>query len=178
MLLENELVYKCICGNRMAQKELYETYSPIFYPICRRYMPTREDAEDVLIMSFTAIFENLDTFKGSGSLENWMKKIIVNKAIETLRNNQKHYNLLEKFEKWEETGFTSENMTYSKIDTKDIMRKIQQLATGYRVIFNLYVIEGYSYEDISDMLKINIGTVRSQLAKARKILQKNLQEFN
>ena len=178
MLLEDELIYQCINGNRIAQKELYEKYSPMFYAICRRYMPTKAEAEDVLIMSFTSIFEGLSTVKGNCSLENWMRKIIVNKSIEMLRRNQKHHELLERYDTWEEIRVcTSKNVIYSIMDMEYIMKKIQQLSDGYRMVFNLYVIDGYSYQDISDMLGINVGTVRSQLAKARKILQKELQDI-
>jgi len=174
MLLEEELIYECICGNRTAQKELYEKYSPFLFAICRRYMPTREDAEDVLVMGFTAIFDSLDTFKGGGSFESWMKRIIVNIAVNALRSNKEHYGN-DEYDRLEQKGiFKSENMIYSKMNIEHIMRKIQQLPDSKRVIFNLYAIEDYSYDEISYKLRISIGTVKSQLAKARKMLQEKL----
>jgi len=178
MLLEKELIYECICGNRKAQKELYEKYSPRLFTTCMRYMPTREDAEDVLIMGFTSIFAKLDTYKEEGSFEGWMKRIIVNTAIDALRQSNKQYEVGDEYEKLEQMGtFKIKDMIYSKINAKDIIKQIQQLSAGYRVVFNLYAVEGYSYEEISDKLGVSIGTIRSQIAKARKILQKKLQDF-
>jgi len=175
MFLEKELIYECICGNRKAQKELYEKYSPYFFGICRRYMPTIEDAEDVLVMGFTTIFASLNTFKGEGSFENWMKRIIINTAIVTIRENKKHYNLDEEYDEEGKNGnLKSENIIYSQINTKYIMEQIRQLPEQKKMIFNLYAIEGYSYDKISEVLEISVGTVRSQLAKARKILQKKI----
>lgn len=162
----------------MAQKELYEKYSPLFFAICVRYMPSREEAEDVLVMGFTSIFTKLNTFKNEGSFEGWMKRIIINTAITTLRANNKYYEMKDENGEIEKDRVsTSENMIYSQVNIKDILKQIQQMPTGYRTIFNLYAIEGYSYEEISSLLGINIGTVRSQLAKARKTLQKKLQAF-
>jgi RNA polymerase sigma-70 factor (ECF subfamily) len=174
MLLEKELIHECICGNRKAQKELYEKYSPRFFAICRRYMPTIEDAEDVLIASFSSIFENIGTFDGEGSFEGWMKRIVINTAITTLRADREHYEL-EGLE--ENKNLTSESMIYSKIDIKYIMEQIQRLPKKKRLIFNLCAIEGYSYEDVGDKLGVAAGTIGSQLAKARKILQEKLQNF-
>ena len=178
MLLEDELIEKCIYGDRLAQKELYERYSPILFAICVRYMPTKAEAEDVLIMGFTSIFAKIESYKSEGSLENWMRRIIINLAIDTLRINHKHYEMRTENREWDDENiFVSKNTTYSQINIKEIMKQIKQLSTGYRTVFNLYAIEGYSYEEISNMLGISMGTVRSQLAKARKLLQKKLQIF-
>lgn len=178
MLSEQELIEKCICGNRIAQTQLYDKYNALFFTICLRYMPTKEDAEDVLIMGFTAIFTKLDTFKYEGSFEGWMKRIIVNTAITALRSNSKHYEMEQGDEDLEKRGrVESANMIYSQINVKDILAQIQQMPAGYRTVFNLYAIEGYSYEEIAQLLEVNIGTVRSQLSKARKTLQKKLEAF-
>ena len=179
-MLEKELIQECISGNRVAQKELYERYSPSLFAICMRYMSTREEAEDVLIMGFTTIFAKLDTFNGGGSFEGWMKHIIVNTAVSECRANRLRYELEDKSEELsqkQKKGLASEEITYSKINTKYIMKQIQQLSIGYRTIFNLYAIEGYSYNDIAIKMEIEIGTVRSQLAKARKLLQQKLKDF-
>jgi RNA polymerase sigma-70 factor (ECF subfamily) len=178
MLLEKELIYECICGNRKAQKELYEKYSPLFFAVCMRYMPTKEDAEDVLVMGFTSIFAKLDTFKNESSLEYWMKQIIINTAIDTIRMNNKYYKINRESEDAEgDIPSMSENTTYSQINLKYIIEQIQQLSEGYRMIFNMHAIEGYSYEEISNRLGINVNTVGSQLTKARKILQRKLKDF-
>ena len=181
MLLEDELIQKCIYGDRFAQKELYERYSPIFFAMCVRYMPTRAEAEDVLIMGFTSIFAKIDTYKHEGAFESWMKRIIINTAIDTLRINRKHHKMRYEGREWDDdtilTSQSSQNMTYKRIDKKEIMEQIRQLSEGYRTVFNLYAIEGYSYETISNMLEISVGTVKSQLAKARKLLQNKLQIY-
>lgn len=177
MLSEQELIEKCICGDRVAQKQLYDKYNALFFTICLRYMPTKEDAEDVMITGFTAIFTKISTFKQEGSFEGWMKRIIVNTAITALRLNR-HHDMEQGDESLEKRGrVESANMIYSQINAKDILAQIQQLPAGYRTIFNLYAIEGYSYEEIAGLLQINIGTVRSQLSKARKTLQKKLEAF-
>jgi RNA polymerase sigma-70 factor (ECF subfamily) len=178
MLSEEELIQRCISNDRIAQKELYETYSPLFFAICLRYMPTVEDAEDVLVMGFTVIFSKLDTFKNEGSFEGWMKKIIINTALNTIRFNHKHYetkDINKEIEK--QKNLLSENAIYGQLNVKDILKQIQQMPTGYRTVFNLFVIEGYSYEEVANLMGINKGTVRSQLARARKILQQKLEIY-
>jgi len=179
MVSEEKLIEGCLLGDRVAQRQLYEQYSSSFFALCLRYLPTRAEAEDVLIMGFTAIFEKMDTFKNEGSFEGWMKRVIVNTAISTIRANRQHYFRGGESEEMLENAViaTSPNSTRSTIDTKDILNQIQQLSDGYRTVFNLYAIEGYSYEEIATIMDINIGTVRSQLAKARKILQKKLEAF-
>jgi len=178
MLSEEKLIKGCIAGERIAQKQLYEQYSPAFFALCLRYMPTRTEAEDVMIMGFTTIFEKISTFKNEGSFEGWMKKVIIHTAISTIRANKMQY-LPESDEKiLDSMGVaTSQNVTYSTICVKDIMHQIRQLPDGCRSVFNLYAIEGYSYEEAANILNINVGTVRSQLARARKILQKTLKEY-
>jgi RNA polymerase sigma-70 factor (ECF subfamily) len=177
MSSEEKLIQQCICGDRFAQKQLYEQYSPLFFAMCMRYMPNREDAEDVLVMGFTTIFTKLDTFKNEGNFEGWMRRIIINTAITSLRSNSKHYEMKKKEEELDKGIRASEDTIYAQINAKDILLQIQNMPTGCRTIFNLYSIEGYSYDEIAKMLQINIGTVRSQLAKARKKLQKKLQGF-
>ncbi|MDR1459858.1 MAG: sigma-70 family RNA polymerase sigma factor [Bacteroidales bacterium] len=179
MLSEEELIHKCIVGDRIAQKELYEKYNSMFYALCLRYMPSEEDAEDVLVMGFTSIFSKLETFEGKGSFEGWMRRIIINTALTTLRINSKHYRMRSESESESEKNILSENKNtiYSKLNVKDILNQIQQMPTGYRIVFNLYAIEGYSYEEIAEIMGISKNTVRSQLSKARKMLQKKLQIF-
>jgi RNA polymerase sigma-70 factor (ECF subfamily) len=178
MISEEKLIEGCIAGDRTAQKRLYEKYSPLFFALCVRFMPTQAEAEDVLIMGFTAILEKIHTFKQEGSLEGWMRKVIINTAISTIRANCKHYFQDEGEDVWDQAEVARvQNLTYSNINVKDILKEIQQLPDGCRTVFNLYVIDGCSYEEIADMIDINIGTVRSQLARARKILQEKLEEY-
>jgi len=178
MLSEEKLIEGCIAGNRTAQRQLYEQYSPLLFALCLRYMPIREEAEDVLTMGFMAIFEKIHTYRNEGSFEGWMKKVMINTAINTFRANSKHYFQQEDENILDEAAIaTTRNTVYSEINAKDIMNQIRTLSDGYRTVFNLYVIEGYSYEEIANILNVNIGTIRSQLAKARKILQKKLKGY-
>ena len=178
MLSEKKLIEGCIASDRTAQRQLYEQYSPSFFALCLRYMPTRTEAEDVMIMGFTTIFEKINTFKDEGSFEGWMKKVMIRTAISAIRMNEKR-----SFQINDETLLDnveiamSQNVTYSAIGVKDIMRQVRRLPEGCRSVFNLYAIEGYSYEEIANMLSISGGTVRSQLARARKILQEALKEY-
>jgi RNA polymerase sigma-70 factor (ECF subfamily) len=121
----------------------------------------------------------MDTFREEGSFEGWMKKVMIHTAVSTIRANRMYY-LQEKDEKAiDDVGIAmSQNVTYSAINVKDITNQIQQLPDGCRTIFNLYAVEGYSYEEITELLNINRGTVGSQLARARKILQERLKEYN
>jgi RNA polymerase sigma-70 factor (ECF subfamily) len=176
MLSEEKLIEGCIAGERTAQRELYEKYSPSFFALCLRYVPSPQEAEDVLIMGFTTIFEKMDTFREEGSFEGWMRKVMVNTAISVIRANSMHY-FQEEYEDDAVVSAGAQNVTISAISVRDITRQIQQLPEGYRAVLNLFIVEGYSYEEIAELLDINIGTVRSQLARARKILQKRLKEY-
>ncbi|MBP5413101.1 MAG: sigma-70 family RNA polymerase sigma factor [Bacteroidales bacterium] len=177
MLSDDELIDKCIQSNdRQAQKELYNRYSAVMFAICLRYMPTYEDAEDALVTGFTSIFTKLNSFQNKGSFEGWMRRIMVNNAISMLRSNSKYAVTLNEDAMYDLQS--PHNTIESGMNAKDIIALIRQLPTGYRSVFNLYAIEGYSYEEIAEMLNINIGTVRSQLFKARKILQDKLTEHD
>jgi len=178
MLSEEKLIKGCIAGNRIAQRQLYEQYSPLLFALCLRYIPLRGEAEDVLTMGFMTIFEKIHTYRNEGSFEGWLKKVMTHTAISTIRVNSKYYFQQEDENVWNEAAIaTARNVTESEIGVKDIMNQIQKLSDGYRTIFNLCVVEGYSYEEAADMLNVNVGTIRSQLAKARKILQKKLKEY-
>ena len=176
MLSENDLIVECIKGNRQAQKQLYEQYSPLMFAICLRYMDNRATAEDALITGFTAIFSKINTFEYKGSFEGWMKRIMVNNAISLLRANNKYATLYDDNTTVQNVKFEHESII-NKLNAKDLIAIIAQLPTGYRTIFNMFAIEGYSYEEIAQQLDISIGTVRSQLSKARKVLQHKLKNY-
>jgi RNA polymerase sigma-70 factor (ECF subfamily) len=175
MLSERELIKECINGNRERQKQLYEQYSPLFFTLCLRYMTDQMKAEDVLIEGFTTIFAKLDTFGFKGSFEGWMRKIMVNTALATLRADH-HREWLEIIDGAYEQIGQQENI-HAAMNAKDILKMVSQLSPGYRTVFNLYAIEGYSYKEIAELMGIDIGTVRSQLARARKILQTQLKDY-
>ena len=162
MLSEDELIEGCLKGDRKAQQQLYDKYSGVMFAVCLRYMPTTQDAEDALVTGFTTIFSKL---------EGWMKKLMVHNAISLIRKNAKFF--CQDDEDLEHLNDEQPDII-SRISAQEIIQLIQTLPDGYRSVFNLYAIEGYSYEEIAQMLNVNIGTVRSQLSKARKTLQEKI----
>lgn len=159
--------------NRDAQAALYTTYQKHWFMICLRYNNHRADAEDCLQNGLVKIFSNLNQFDpDKGKFKDWSSKIIVNENLAFLRHRQKARSseisddyLLEDFQLPETNTLSQENLT----------RLIQRLPDGYRTVFNLYVLEGYDHNEIASILDISVGTSKSQLHKARKLLQKQLE---
>ncbi|MGZ3924106.1 MAG: RNA polymerase sigma factor, partial [Flavisolibacter sp.] len=150
------------------QQELYDRFSPKMYGVCLRYAGNTEEAEDILQEGFIKIFNKINSYRGDGSFEGWIRRIFVNTAIEHFR--KKTY--LQPITETEEN--TVEGKYLSVLDSlaeKDIVRLIQQLSPGYRTVFNMYVVEGYTHKQIADMLGISEGTSKSQLSRAKLILQ-------
>lgn len=167
-LSESDLIKGCIEGDRRMQEELYARFAPKMYAVCLRYAGNAEDAQDILQDGFVKIYKNLPKFRGEGSFEGWIRRIFVNTSIEHLR--RKTY-LKPIAEKEENTIPYNEKSVLDNLGEKDILKLVKQLSPGYRTVFNLYVVEGYTHKEIGDMLKISEGTSKSQLARARVILQ-------
>lgn len=174
--LYKQLVEGCLLNKRQAQYQLYELMSAKMFAVCMRYCSNKEYAQDILQEGFVKVFTNLDKFRWDGSFEGWVRRIFVNTAIEHFRKETKLFPVTDN-----ETAL----MYYPVIDDlnhqlelEDLLSLVQKLSTGYRTIFNLYVIEGYSHKEIAEMLKISEGTSKSQLARARYLLQKNISEAN
>jgi len=161
---EKELVKSCLQGNATSQKKLFEIYSAKMYAICLRYSSDRDQAKDLLQEGFIRTFAKLEQFRFEGSFEGWMKRIFVTTALEFYRKESKSP---------EETGLENyENLgekenTLDKLNLQDLLETISTLPAGYRTVFNLYVIEGYSHQEIADELGISESTSKSQLRKAR-----------
>jgi RNA polymerase sigma factor (sigma-70 family) len=158
--------------NAACQKEVFDRYAGPMLGVCHRYARNTGDAEDILQDAFIKVFGKISQFKFQGSFEGWIRKIVVNTAL-------KKYSLV-RYDK-EVSGQVNENNTayvdpvaYAHLTEKDLLVLINSLPDGYRVIFNLYVIEGYQHEEIATMLGIQPGTSRSQLVKARALLQKQI----
>lgn len=168
---EEELIKGCIRRNHSAQKSLYERYSPKMYALCCRYVKDRMDAEDVLVTAFTKIFNRIDQYKGEGSFEGWIRKVMVNEALSFLRKNRSMYleTDLEAADREPDYSTLSDHL-----EAEDLMRLIQELPSGYRIVFNLYAIDGYSHKEIAEQLGISENTSKSQLSRARTYLQKLL----
>jgi RNA polymerase sigma factor (sigma-70 family) len=170
---ELQLIEGCRAGNRLAQQELFERFRRKMFTVCLRYLPDNFEAEDILLQGFLKVFNNLKQFSGQGSFEGWIRRIIVNEALMALRAKKMlfveaseiHHSQLSAVP--EQLGFS--------LDTDDLMAMVQNLPEGYRTVFNLYAIEGYSHKEIGDMLGISEGTSKSQLSRARVILQGKLE---
>lgn len=174
---ESDLIKGCIEGDRQMQQSLYNRFSPKMYGVCLRYAGNVEDANDILQEGFIKVFKNLAKFRGEGSFEGWVRRIFINSAIEQYRKKVKLYNVSEVYEN------TVEDKSLNALDilaTKDVMSIVNELSPGYKAVFNLHVVEGYSHNEIAKMLGINEGTSKSQLARAKgvlkKIIEKRLEE--
>jgi RNA polymerase sigma-70 factor (ECF subfamily) len=171
---ETDLIRGCIDGDRRMQEELYRRFSAKMYAVCLRYAGNADDAQDILQDGFVKIFKNLDRFRSEGSFEGWIRRIFVNTAIEHLR--RRTY-LTPIAEKEENTIPYKEKTALDRLGEKDILKLISQLSPGYRTVFNMYVVEGYTHKEIGDLLGISEGTSKSQLARARMILQEMVVKF-
>ncbi len=167
--LEHEILRGCLKGDRKYHKMLFDHFSPKMFSICLRYGKGYHAAEDILQEGFIKIYKNIHKFRGDGSFEGWMKRIFVNTAIEHYRKSVPLYPILEvdnsKFDMIIDD-------TIDRISAQELMLLVNDLADGYRTIFNLYVIEGYPHKEIAKRLGISEGTSKSQLARARYMLQK------
>lgn len=163
---ENELIQLAVENNRLAQQQIYTQFSPKMLSVCRQYIKDIHQAEDIMITAFMKVFTNLKNFQHKGSFEGWIRKIMVNECISFIRVEKKL-----KYSE-EETYFEEScNNIESQFSIDDIQFMIDSLPDGYKMVFNLYAIEGYKHHEIATMLGIKEGTSKSQLSHARKMLQ-------
>jgi len=175
MINEKELVKACLNNDSAAQKALYKLFASKMLGVCLRYTTNKMEAEDVLQDGFIKVFKYLSEYKFNGSLEGWVRKIMVNTALNNYKSNLKrsfHVDINEIHESMITTDIRSENLS-----EKDLLKLIQELPDGYRMVFNLYAIEGYSHKEIGDKLGISENTSKSQLSRARVALQNKLGEY-
>ena len=173
-ITESDLINGCMEGNRRMQEELYRRFSPRMYAVCLRYAGSAEEAEDILQEGFIKIFKKLDSFRGEGSFEGWIRRIFVNTAIEHFRRKRYLMPVTEKEENTIEGKYLS---VLDELAEKDILALVQELSPGYRTVFNMYVVEGYTHKEIADSLGISEGTSKSQLSRAKVILQDMVKQF-
>ncbi len=176
------IIEGCKRGERGSQKKLYEMFYGKMMGVCLRYTKDQDEASDVLQDSFIKAFGNIHSYTGEGSFEGWLRRLVVNTAIDRVRKKQKDHFLLDdsdrtmENEKEEPEVEEKEREADWQFQAKEAMEAIQQLSPKYRTVFNLYVFENYSHEEIAEMLGINIGTSKSNLAKAKRNLRKMLGE--
>lgn len=176
VLTEEELIAGCKRGKRSAQSELYNRYCGAMLGIAMRYSNNKTEAEDALQEAFIKIYKNIVKFEGrrDGSLTNWIKTIVVNTTLSINKKNKKH-NYTEDIENIRINLNEIESEVEDIAGTQNkIMHALNQLPSGYRTVFNLYVLEGYTHQEIADILSISVNTSKSQLSKARKFLKKVL----
>jgi len=173
-LNQKELIAGCIRGDRQCQKELFRQFSGKLLAVCIRYTRHRMEAEDILQDAFIKIFKNLEKFEGKGSFEGWMRRIAVNTA---LKNYNKSSYQKEKIglEDYQENAIDPD--VIASLHEEEILKVIGGLPDGYKTVFNLYVIEGFSHKEIAEQLEIQESTSRSQLVKARKMLQSKITQL-
>lgn len=169
---EAELIAGCVKGDRNAQRMLYERYSSVMYPLCVRYLG-REDAKDVLQEGFLTVFDKIGTYKGEGSFEGWMRKIFVNASLMQIRKSDV-LKRTEDIEEIPEAGRTMDYGVLEQISSREIMDQIAQLPAGLRSVFNLFVLDGYSHAEVGAMLGITEQSSRSQVSRARSLLQEKI----
>jgi RNA polymerase sigma-70 factor (ECF subfamily) len=161
----------CRRGDRKAQENLYKTLASRMMGVCMRYAKDTFEAEDVLQMGFVKVFQKISDFRGEGSFEGWIRRIMVNTAIESYRKNLRNLNLVDIDEVYDQPQNTFD---MSGLELKDLLKLVQQLSNGYRLVFNMYVIEGYSHKEIAKLLGITEGASKSQLSRARAILKEKI----
>lgn len=169
------LLSGCQDGDRHCQQALYDRYAPRMFAICLRYADDYHQAEDLLQEGFLKVFRALGSFRGDGSFEGWMRRVFVNTAIEQHRRKHHLYPLLDVAgtEREEHDPGVLEHLA-----AEDLMALVNGLSPGYRAVFNLYVVEGYPHREIADLLGISEGTSKSQLARARVILQQRVEALH
>ncbi len=170
-LTEYELIKGCIEKDSSKQRALFEQYAGVFMSVCLRYAIDTFEAEDMLQEGFVRIFNHLHQFKFEGSFEGWMRRIVVNVCLKSLQKRKIQFKELE-FESSSEAHVSP--YVFSNVGEDELMKLINELPEGYRMVFNLNVIEGYSHEEIAVLLGIQASTSRSQLVKARKMLQNRI----
>jgi RNA polymerase sigma-70 factor (ECF subfamily) len=166
---EDLLIQRCREGERKAQRQLYERFAPGLMAICRRYLRQQEEAEEALSNAVLKVFRNIDDYSHSGSLEGWVKRITVNECLNHLRKRKEVFTM--EIEEEIAPSFTADPHEY-----EDLQRVVEHLPSGYRTVFNLYAIEGFSHKEISKELGITENASRSQLSKARKQLRSWLEQ--
>lgn len=164
----DSLLEGCKRGERKAQESLYKTMASRMMAVCMRYAKDTYEAEDVLQMGFIKVFQKISEFRGEGSFEGWIRRIMVNTAIESYRKNLRSLNVVDIDEVYDQPQSTFD---MSGLELKDLLNLVQQLSNGYRMVFNMYVIEGYSHREIAEQLGITEGASKSQLSRARAILK-------
>lgn len=171
---EEKLIKKALQNNREAQQRLYNLHAPKMLSVCRYYIKDIQFAEEVMLNGFLKVFTNLKNFEHNGSFEGWIRRIMIRESISFLRKKKQIEFVTDEVE----INQVTINSVYSDMDVEEIQNLIDALPDGYRIVFIMYAIEGYKHHEIATLLNISEGTSKSQLFKARKILQEKIIKLN
>ena len=160
------IIAGCKNKNRTSQNEMFKTFAPTMLSICLRYLKDQPRAEDALIKGFKKVYDHINDYSGTGSLEGWIKRIIINECLMIIRKDKKHLKVVSIDEAPPQAIYLKDRLVY-----EELLSLLDELPTGYRTVFNLYAIEGYKHREIAEQLGISINTSKSQLILARKKLQ-------
>lgn len=179
MLIDETILQGCIEGKRNAQYQLYRKFSSIMLGVCLRYSQSREEAEDILQEGFLKVFQSIASFRKEGSLEGWIKRIMINHALNRFRKNRKQpfYEDIEEINETEIINMNEDPAINEPFPAEILISMIQSLPQGYRIVFNMYVFEDLSHKEIAETLNISENTSKTQLMKARRLLRKKLEEY-
>lgn len=175
-LTERDLIERSLKGDRKSQRDLFEMYSAKMLAVCNRYARHTAEAEDMFQEGFIKVFTNLSKFTGEGSFEGWIRRIMVNTSLKSIaKMSFKNENI--GIEDYQEKDNKLAPEVFSKLSVDDLMKLVNDLPEGYRIVFNLFAIEGYSHKEIAEVLNVEISTSRSQLVKARRMLQRKIEKL-
>lgn len=174
MLNEEKLIKRCLENDANAQAELYRCFAPKMFGICLRFTRNKMEAEDVLQDGFIKVFTYLKDFKNEGSLEGWIRRTMINTAINYYKKMLKKMNEMD----IDQTDIPAadEETAVDRMSNDELLKLVQELPDGYRMVFNLSVIEGYTHKEIADILNISENTSKSQLSRARSVLQMKIKK--
>ena len=170
-----DLVKKCLEGNQLAQRELFDKFAPRMMGVCLRYMRDQEQSEDVLQEGFIKVFTKLDLYNGKGSLEGWVRRIMVNTSLDQIRRKAKFTGNVSMDDVDYKIEFDGQIL--SSLAEQDLLKRIHDMPNGYRTVFNMFAIEGYSHKEIAEELGITENTSKSQYSRAKALLRAKLEEL-
>ena len=170
----DDIIIGCLKGDRKCQEQLYKMFSKRMFGLCLQYASNYDDACDILQDGFIKVYRKLEQFSGKGSFEGWVRRIMINTALERYRSQLHLYPLTE-------NTFSGDELLYEevfeKLSADDLIKLVQELPPRYRMVFNMYAIEGYPHKEIAGILGIKVGTSKSNLSRARDILQKKVKKY-
>ena len=173
-MTEEQLINECKAGKALAQRQLYEKYSRKMMGICMRYTSNRDEAQDILQDGFVKVFDKLNTYQGQGSFEGWLRRIFVNTALDQYRKNKQTKGELD----IDDVGYAIDSGVdvASNIQADELLRILQKIPAGYRIVFNMYAIEGFSHKEIAEELGVSENTSKTQFMRARAFLKNILEK--